>query len=102
MSVPILKRVEALEGRGAGGAQPMLVIVSFIAPREGGPDPVGIDAAPPHFPAPVNKLTGESWDAFTMRLEGMLSHLPGGSVVLAFARSGSSRKRGQMALRALQ
>ena len=87
MSSPILKRVEALEGRGTGGAKPMLVIVSFVAPREGGPDPVGIDAAPPHFPAPVDRMPGESWDAFTTRLEGMLSHLPGGSVVLAFARN---------------
>ena len=86
MSSPILKRVEALEGRGAGGAQPMLVIVSFLSKRGGEPDPVGIDAAPPHFPVPVDRLPGESWDAFTTRLEGTLSHLPGGSVVLAFAR----------------
>ena len=90
MSAPILKRVKALEGRGTGGAHPMLVIVSFVAPRGGRQDPVGIDAAPPHFPEPVDRLTGESWDAFTQRLEGMLSHLPGGSVVLAFGRSGSS------------
>ena len=89
MSSPILKRVEALEGRGAGGAQPMLVIVSGVAPRQGERDPIGIDAAPPHFPVAVDRLTGESWDAFTKRLEGMLSYLPGGSVVLAFARSGS-------------
>ena len=89
MSAQILKRVEALEGRGTGGTNPMLVLVSFIAPREGGPDPVGIDAAPPHFPAPLDRLPGERWDAFTKRLEGMLSCLPGGSVVLAFARSGS-------------
>ena len=88
MSAPILRRVEALEGRGTGGANPMLVLVSFIAPREGGPDQVGIDAAPPHFPVSVDRLTGESCDAFTTRLEGMLSHLPGGSVVLAFAQNG--------------
>ena len=87
MSARILKRVKALEGRSTGGAHPMLVIVSFIAPREGRPHPVGIDAAPPHFAAPVDRLTGESWDAFTTRLEGMLSHLPGSSVVLAFARN---------------
>ena len=86
MSAPILKRVEALEGRGTSGAHPMLVIVSFIATRDGEPDPVGIDAAPPHFPVPVDRLTGESWDAFTKRLEGTLSQLPGSSVVLAFAR----------------
>ena len=86
MSAPILRRVEALEGRGAGGAQPMLVIVSFLTKREGGPDPVGIGAAPPHFPVPVGRLPGESWDAFTTRLEGMLSHLPGKSVALAFAQ----------------
>ena len=87
MSAPILKRVKALEGRGTGGAHPMLVMVSFIAPREGRPDQGGIDAAPPHFPAPVDRMPGESWDAFTTRLEGRLSHLPGGSLVLAFAQT---------------
>ena len=89
MSSPILKRVEALEGRGTGGAHPMLVIVRFIATREGEPDPVGIDASPPHFPVPVDRLPLERWVAFTKRLAGMLSHLPGGSVVLALARNPS-------------
>ena len=87
MSSPILKRVEALEGRGTGGTNPMLVIVSFIAPRGGRPDPVGIDAAPPHFPEPIDRLIGESFDGFTKRLKGMLSHLPGGLVVLASSRN---------------
>ena len=87
MSAQILKRVEALEGRATGGTNPMLVLVSFIAPREGEPDPVGIDASPPHFPVPVDRLPVECSDAFTKRLAGMLSHLPGGSVVLAFARN---------------
>ena len=86
MSAPILKRVRALEGRGTGGAHPMLMIVRFIAPRDGQPDPVGIGAAPPHFPVPVDRMPRESWNVFTTRLEGRLSQLPGGSVVLAFAR----------------
>ena len=87
MSAPILKRVRALEGRGTSGAHPKLVIVSFVAPRGGRQDPVGIDASPPHFPVPVDRLPVECSDAFTKRLAGMLSHLPGGSVVLAFARN---------------
>lgn len=86
MSAPILKGLEALEGRGTGGAHPMLVIVSFITTLEGEPGPVGIDAGT-HFPEPVNRLPEESWDAFTRCLEGMLSHFPGGAVVLAFARN---------------
>ena len=90
MSAPILRRVEALEGRGAGGAQPMLVIISFVSPRGGRPGPVGIEAAPPHFPVPVDKLPDEKWDAFTNRLQRMLSHLTMASVVVAFARTNES------------
>lgn len=35
MSAPILKGLEGLEGRGTGGAHPMLMIVSFITTLEG-------------------------------------------------------------------
>ena len=93
MNAPILKRVEALEGRGTGGTNSMLVIVNFLAKRDIEPDPVGIEAAPPHFPTAVDRLTGENWDAFTKRLTGMLSHMPAGGVVLAFAHSAGMRTR---------
>lgn len=86
MSATIQRRIEALEADGNGNEQPMLLIVRFIMPVEGEADPVGIDAAPPHFPQPVDRLPGESWEAFTDRLEGRLSHLPRGSVVRVFSR----------------
>ena len=85
MNAPILKRLEALEAVGKNEG-PALLIVRFFVPLEGEADPVGINAAPPHFPQPVDRLPGESWEAFTDRLEGMLSHLPGGSVVCVFSR----------------
>lgn len=65
----------------------MLVFVSFLATQDDEPNPVGINAAPPHFPVPVDRLPVERWDAFTKRLEGMLWHSPGGAVVLAFVRN---------------
>ncbi len=86
MSATIQRRIEALEADGNGNERPLLLIVRFIMPVEGEADPVGINAAPPHFPQPVDRLPGESWEAFTDRLECMLSHLPGGSVVRVFSR----------------
>lgn len=86
MSATIQRRIEALEVKGKDNERPVLLIVRFIMPVEGGVDPVGINAAPPHFPQPVDRLTGESWEAFTDRLEGMVSHLRGGSVVRVFSR----------------
>jgi hypothetical protein len=86
MTAPILKRLEALEAAGNGTERPVLLIVRFLVSVEGEADPLGIDAAPPHFPEPVDRLPGESWDAFTDRLQGMLSHLPGGKVVRVFSR----------------
>ena len=86
MSASIQRRVEALEADGTGEERPLLLIVRVIMPVEGEADPVGIDAAPPHFPQPVDRLPGKSWEAFTDRLECMLSHLPGGSAVRVFSR----------------
>ena len=86
MSSTIQRRVEALEADGNGNEPPLLLIVRFIMPVEGEADPVGINAAPPHFPQPVDRLPGESWEVFTDRLEGMLSHAPSGSVIRAIAR----------------
>ena len=78
--------IEALEGAGRGNGQLPLLIVRFIVPMQGEADPVGIRAAPPHFPEPVDRLPGESWAAFTSRLEGMLLHLPSRSVVSVISR----------------
>ena len=85
MSATIHSRVRALEVKGTGNEQPALLIVRRLVSPEGGSDPVGICAAPPHYPEPVAGLPGESWEAFTGRLEGMVSHLPGGSVVRVFS-----------------
>ena len=89
MTTTMHRRIDALEFAGNGKERPVLLIVRFVMPVEGEADPVGIDAAPPHFPQPVDRLPGESWEAFTDRLECMLSHLPGGSVVRVFSREAS-------------
>lgn len=85
MSAAIQRRIEALEVKG-GNERPVLLIVRRLVLSEGGSDPVGINAAPPHFPKPVAGLPSESWEAFINRLEGMVSHLPAGSVVRVFSR----------------
>ena len=89
MSAPIQRRIEALEADGNDNERFVLLILRFIVPADGEADPVGIHAAPPHFPQPVDRLPGESWEAFTDRLECMLSRLPGGSVVRVFSREAS-------------
>ena len=82
----IERRIGALEAAGAG-ASPPLLIVRYIVAFEGlDAEPAGIHAAPPHFPAPVDRLPGEGWPAFTARLQGRLSHLPHGSVVRVVSR----------------
>ena len=86
MSATIERRIEALEVKGKGNEQPVLLIVRRLVSPGGGADPVGINAAPPQFPEPVYRLPGESWDAFADRLQGMLSHLPGGSFVRVISR----------------
>ena len=65
----------------------MLLILRFIVPAEGEADPVGIHAAPPHFPHPVDRSPDEGWEAFISRLEGMLLHRPGGAVVRVVFRT---------------
>jgi hypothetical protein len=84
MNATIHRRIEALESQGNG--RPLLLIVRFILPMLGEADPIGIAAAPPHFPQAVDRLQGESWEGFTGRLKAMLSHLPGGSVVRVISR----------------
>ena len=86
MSAAIQRRIEALEAGGNCNERPLLLIVRFIMPVEGEAEPIGIDAAPPHFPQPVDRLPGESWEAFTDQLQDRLSHLPRGSVVRVFSR----------------
>ena len=85
MSTTIQRRIDALEVKGKGNERPVLLIVRRLVSPDGGSDPVGINAAPPHFPERVDGLPGESWEAFIDRLEGMVSHLPGGSVVRVFS-----------------
>lgn len=85
MSANIQRRIEALEVKGKGNERPVLLIVRRLVSPGGGSDPVGICASPPHFPEPVAGLPGEGWEAFIERLEGMVSHLPGGSVVQVFS-----------------
>ena len=87
MSATIQRRIEALEADGNGNERPLLLVVRFIMPVEGEADPVGINAAPPHFPQPVDRLPDESWEAFISRLEGMLLHRPGGAVVRVVFRT---------------
>lgn len=89
MSATIQRRIEALEVKGNGNERPVLLIVRRLVSPEGGSDPVGINAAPPHLPEPLAGLPGEGWEAFIERLEGMVSHLPGGSVVRVFSRGAS-------------
>ena len=79
------RRIEKLEAAGAGRPL-LLLIVRFVRPGRLDEEPVGIEAAPPHFPAPVDRLPGEDWEAFIARLEGRLSHLPQGSVVRVITR----------------
>lgn len=79
------RRIKALEVKGMGNERPVLLIVRRLVSAEGGHDPVGISAAPPHFPDPVAGLPGESWEAFTGRLLGMLSHLQSGEVLRVFS-----------------
>ena len=86
MSATMQRRIEALEETVKGKERPVVLIVRFIVPMQDEADPVGIEAAPPYFPKPVDRLPGESWEAFTSRLQGMLSHLPGGSFVRVISR----------------
>lgn len=90
MTTTMQRRVEALEFAGKGKERPVLLIVRFLVATDREADPVGIRAAPPHLPEPVDRRPGESWAAFTDRLEGMLSHLSGGSVVRVFSREASN------------
>ena len=83
----IERRIDALEAAGTG-APSLLLIVRYVVGAGGlDAEPAGIHAAPPHFPAPVDRLPGEAWDAFTARLEGRLTHLPHGSVVRVVSRN---------------
>ena len=85
MSATIQRRIKALEANGSG--QPPLLILRFIVPMQGEVEPVGIHAAPPHFPEPLDRLPGESWKTFTSRLGNVVASLPGGSVVRAVSRA---------------
>lgn len=89
MTTTMQRRIEALEFAGKGNERPVLLIVRFLVATDREAHPVGIRAAPPHFPEPVDRWPGESWGAFTNRLEDMLSHLPRGSVVRVFSREAS-------------
>ena len=86
MTAQIKRRVQALEGRESGAAGLLLVVRSIVSLGNLDTEPAGIHAAPPHFPAPVDRLPGEAWGAFTERLEGMLSHLPPGAGVRVVSR----------------
>ena len=80
-------RIDALEARDSGTPALLLIVRRIVSPRNPNAEPAGIHAAPPHFPAPVDRLPGEDWPAFTARLEGGLSHLPHGSVVRVVSRN---------------
>ena len=86
MTAQIERRLEALEARDKGNGWPVLLVVRYVMPEHPGDEPIGIQAAPPHFPAPVDRLPGESWDTFTGRLDARVAHLPGGSVVRVISR----------------
>ncbi len=81
MTAQVERRVSALEARDGGRPRLLLVVVRVVSPGNPDAEPAGINAAPPHFPASVDRLPGEAWGAFTARLEGRLSHLPAGTVV---------------------
>lgn len=87
MTAQVERRVSALEARNSGAAGLLLIVVRIVSPGNLDAEPAGIHAAPPHFPAPVDRLPGEAWDDFIARLEGKLSHLPHGSVVCVVSRN---------------
>lgn len=80
----IERRLDALE-RKSPQVEPLLIVRRLVTPGFLDVYPPGIASAPPHLPA-VDRLPGESWDAFTDRLAGMIAHLPAGSVVQVVSR----------------
>ena len=78
-------RIVALEARYGGMREPLLILRRIVGPGSLEACPIGTRPAPPHLPA-VDMRPGESWDAFTDRLEGMIAHLPPRTVVRVVSR----------------
>ena len=86
MATMIERRLAALEARLGADEQRFLIVVRFIvSPGHLDAEPLGIEAALPYLPA-VDRAPGESWDAFTARLRGMLGPVPAGTVVRVVTR----------------
>ena len=86
MTLTTERRLAALEARHGAMRSPMLMLVRLVKAGYLDVFPSGTLAALPYLPA-VDRLPGESWDAFGDRLEGMIAHLPSGVVMQVISRT---------------